>query len=90
MSKQNNWTSEDLEACLKRAFVDKKASYIVVDGHTLRSEFLKESVNYGVEKEWLMRGKDIDEDEILGRGLGQYFAYTYRLTGEGRQYFGLK
>lgn len=85
-----DYTNEDLEASLKRAFADGRADYIIMDGQTMRNQFLVDSVNYGIEKGWLKPGKDIDEDEVLGQGLGQYFAYTYRLTEKGTKYFGVK
>jgi hypothetical protein len=80
---------KDLEDSLRRAFVDKKADFIMVDGHTLQNEFLRESVVLGLEKGLLVQGQPIDEDDRLGRGLGQNYAFTYRLTEEGRKYFGI-
>lgn len=85
-----DYTDKDLEASLKRAFADRGANFIIVDGHTMRNQFLVDGVNYGLEQGWLKPGKDIDEDEILGHGLGQYLAYTYVLTDKGREYFGVK
>ena len=84
-----DWKLEDLEASLKRAFVDNIADYIIMDGHQMRNEFLRDAIAYGLEKGWLHRSKDIDEDESLGKGFGQYFAYTYRLTDEGKKHFAI-
>jgi len=80
---------KEFEASLRRAFVDKKGKSIIVDGHTLRNKFLRECVHYGEGKGWLQRGEDIDEDDVLGPGVGQSLAYTYGLTDKGREYFGI-
>jgi hypothetical protein len=55
----------------------------------LRSEFLRESVVLGLNKGLLVQGQPIDEDDALGRGRGQNYAFTYRLTEEGKKYFGI-
>ena len=81
---------EEFEASFRRAFVEEGADYLEVDGHTLRNKFLRESLQYGVNKGWLQRGEDMDEDDILGPGMGQSLAYTYRLTDEGKRHFGIK
>ena len=81
---------EEFDASLRRAFVDRGANYIQIDGHTLRNEFLRKTLQYGINKDWLQIGEDLDEDDILGKGMGQYLAYTYRLTDEGKEYFGIK
>ena len=78
---------EEFEASLRRAFVDRGADYIQVDGHDLRNEFLRKSLRYGIDEGWLQRGKDLDEDDILGSGEGQSLAYTYRLTDKGKRVF---
>lgn len=85
-----DYTNEDLEASLKRAFADRRADFIIMDGQTMRNQFLVDSVNYGIGQGWLKPGEDIDEDKALGQGLGQYFAYTYRLTEKGAKHFGVK
>ena len=87
---EQDYTKEELEASLKKAFVDCKADSIIVDGHDLRSEFKRQAIIYGEENGLLSRAEDIDEDKIFGRGIGQYFAYTYRLTDKGKEYFGIK
>ncbi len=85
-----SYNEGELEDSLRRAFVDKKAKSIILDGHTARSQFLRDSVNYGLEKGLIKNGQNIDEDEVLGKGMGQYFAFTYVLTEEGKKYFGLE
>ncbi len=82
-----DYTENDLEDSLKRAFVDARADYIILD--TRRNKFLIDGIQYGLDKGWLYKGEDIDEDKILGPGLGQYFAHTFRLTDNGKEYFGL-
>lgn len=86
----NEYNEGELEDSLRRAFVDKKAKSIIMDGHAARSKFLRESVQYGLDKGLIKNGPDIDEDEVLGKGMGQYFAFTYVLTEEGKKYFGLE
>ena len=86
---ENEFQKDELENSLRRAFVDKKAKIIIVDGQTLRSRFLRESISLGLEKGLISQGEPIDEDEILGKGAGQYYALTYELTKRGREYFGI-
>jgi len=90
MAIETKFTKEELEASLKRAFGDGKADYIEMDGHSCRSRFLVESVDYGVNQGWIYRAKDKNEDDVLGAGMGQWSAMTYRLTAKGKKYFGLK
>ena len=78
---------EEFEASLTRTFVDRKADYIIVDGHDLRNKFLRECIQYGIDEGLLYKGEDLDEDDILGSGVGQSLAYTYRLTDKGKEYF---
>jgi len=84
------YDKNELEASLKRAFIGGKADFIIVDGHTLRNKFLREGLQLGLENGLLSQGKDIDEDDLLGKGMGQYLAHTYRLTDKGKEYFNLK
>lgn len=77
----------ELISSLRRAFVERKADFIIADGFALRDQFLRESLQLGLNRGWLCQGKSIDEDRALGAGRGQYSALTYRLTTEGRKYF---
>lgn len=77
---------EVFEAELRREFVDRRAGILIVERHTLRSEFLRESLQYGIDKGWLQRGED--KDDVLGSGMGQ--CLSYGLTGEGKKHFGIK
>ena len=89
MEQEKKFEVGELEASLKRAFLDGKADYVIIDGQVLQNRFLRESTQYGINKGWLERGEDIDEDNVLGQGMGQYLAYTYRLTDKGRNHFGI-
>lgn len=66
MEREKAYTDSELEAPLKGCFVDKKANFVLVDGHTLKNRFLTESIQYGLDKGLLVRGDDIDEDENSG------------------------
>ncbi|HLC78274.1 MAG TPA: hypothetical protein VJH92_04060 [Candidatus Nanoarchaeia archaeon] len=76
-----DYTEEDLEDSLRRAFVDRRGESILMDGHEARSEFKRDVVNYGIDKGWLRKERDINES--------QYTAMTYILTGKGKKHFGL-
>ena len=69
---------EDLEASLRRAFVDGKADFIIFDGHTARNEFLRDGVNYGIKQGWLYGTEKNGE---------QWTTIEYRLTDEGKKHF---
>ena len=87
---ERDHSMEELEMSLKRAFVDGKADFIIVDGHDLRSKFKRQVLAYAEEKGFLSRGDDIDEDKNFGEeGIGQYLAYTYKLTDKGKEHFGI-
>lgn len=73
------YQEDELEAALKRAFVERKADFIIVDNRF--EQFLIESAILGREKGWLTE-KFVEVDE-------QYSQYQYRLTDEGRKHFGL-
>jgi hypothetical protein len=71
--------NEEFEASLRRAFVDSKCDFIILDDRHQR--FLIESVNFGVEQGWLKgswAGAD-EQDEHM----------RFRLTKKGQEHFGL-
>lgn len=80
MSKKN-YKDQDLEDSLRRAFVDKGFSSILMDGREYRNKFLRNGINYGINRGWLCVDDNIEES--------QYTAVTYKLTEEGKKYFGL-
>ncbi|HEB47319.1 MAG TPA: hypothetical protein ENI22_02515 [Candidatus Pacearchaeota archaeon] len=71
----------ELEASIRRAFVDNRADFIVFDGHTMRNEFLRDSINYGLEQGLLRKGETIEEE--------QWTTIRYRLSDKGKKYFGI-
>jgi len=73
------FVTEDLEAALRRAFIDKHAKCIVIT--SLHERFQIESAKYGVDRGWL-RGEMDTSDE-------QSSVWICRLTEEGRRHFGL-
>lgn len=73
------YLESDLEASLKRAFVNGKADYIILDSR--RGPFLWAGVKFGMERGWLAeRFVEIDE---------QSSQLQYRLTDEGKRHFGV-
>lgn len=70
---------QEYEDALRRAFVERRADYIVINSR--RQQFQIESANYGVEQGWI-KGEWHDIDE-------QSTAWTGRLTDEGRGHFGI-
>ena len=72
---------DELEDVLKRAFVDKGFPSILVDGHTLRNEFLASAINYGIENDWLRKSGEASDS--------QWTSFSYELTEEGKKYFEL-
>lgn len=73
------YPENELEASLKRAFVDNRADYIILDDR--RERFLIEGAMLGVEKGWLNE-EFVEIDD-------QYSQLRCRLTEEGRKHFGL-
>lgn len=69
----------EFEAALRKAFVAHRADFIFIDSR--RMAFQLASASYGVERGWL-RCRVHNEDE-------QSTWYEYRLTPQGRKYFGL-
>ena len=76
-----NYTENDLEAALKRAFVDKGFEAILIDGWIARNEFLNAGIHYGINQGWLKKDSEINES--------QYTAINYALTDKGKEHFGL-
>ena len=74
------YPEQELEASLKRAFVDGKADYVVICSR--RDRFLLESAMFGVLNNWLSEElKELDE---------QSSELRFRLTEEGKKHFGVK
>ena len=82
MSKERDYTDKDLEDSLRRAFVDKKFPSILMDGHEARNEFLRDALNYGINRGLLCVGEQINKS--------QYTAVNYVLTDQGKKHFGLE
>jgi uncharacterized protein YbdZ (MbtH family) len=75
----SDWCNSDLEAALRRAFVDHSADYIIITNR--REQFQIESANYGIDQGWL-NSEWVERDE-------QSAAFVCRLTAEGKKHFGL-
>ncbi len=87
-----DYPPSELEAALKRAFVDRRQEAIFIDGHELcHKPFIRESFFYGQRKGWLVpAAKLVDPVERVEPGLGQYEGWAYKLSEAGRKYFGLE
>jgi hypothetical protein len=70
----------EYEGALRRAFVEKRADYIVLTSR--RERFQAEAMNYGINQGWL-KGEWDERDE-------QSTAFVCRLTFAGRMHFGLE
>lgn len=70
---------QEFEASLRRAFVDRRANYIVLVDR--RSEFLHASVAYGQDRGWL--------SQATVAGYDQSEEWRFRLTSEGKAHFGV-
>ena len=77
-----DFDTTDLEASLRRAFVDRKFQTILYDGHTARNSFLRQSMDYGIELGWLFVESEVNES--------QYTAQNLALTDEGKKHFCLE
>lgn len=76
-----DYPNSDLEASLKRAFVNKGFDSILMDGRVAQNEFLRDGVNYGIKQGWLKLDHETNES--------QYTAMAYVLTAKGKKHFGL-
>jgi len=83
---------KNFEASLRRAFVNRKADYLIVEAYTLKREYIRECIRYGLNNGFLYRGKDITEEDVLDLdpAQDQYLAYTYSLSSKGKKHFGLE
>lgn len=76
------WDESELEAALKRAFVDNSLKSIGIDGHDVRfNKFRVDGINYGLDKGWLNYMGD-EEDS-------QWTVMVYELSNKGKKHFGL-
>ena len=75
-----NYPVEELEASLKRAFVDHEADFIILESR--REQFQLESAAYGQKQGWLGPIQEVGPDE-------QSLVWTLRLTEKGKEHFGL-
>jgi hypothetical protein len=71
---------QEFEASLRRAFVDHRADFIIIDDR--RQRFRGESATFGEERGWL-NGRLVQLDD-------QTSEIRYRLTESGRAHFGLE
>ena len=83
MAGERQYSEAELDAALRRAFVDGRAEFIQVDGHDMRSSFLRAGLQHGLNKGLLKRDERFDVNE------DQYTSLAYSLTKEGRNHFGL-
>lgn len=70
---------EEYEASLRRAFVDGRADYIILNDR--RQQFLIECAAWGQQKGWLGPVEEL--------GDSQSTEWHLRLTLEGKRHFGL-
>jgi len=82
MLEGKDYTEQDLDDSLRRAFVENGFESILIDGHEVRSDFKRDGVHYGVNQGWLCKGEEINES--------QYTAINYKLTSEGKKHFGIE
>ena len=70
---------------LKRIFVYRGADYFIVDTVGSRKSPLKVSLKYGIDNGLLVRETELNDDTFFEDGM-----YIYRLTNNGKKYFGVK
>lgn len=75
---------EELEASLRRAFVDQRADFIILD--SAHQKFLIESALFGFNQGWLT--EKVNEPPPWPSQDGA--SIEYRLTEAGRKHFGLE
>lgn len=73
------YTTIDLEGALRRAFVNHKADFILIEWNS-RANYLNASLELGLNNCWL----ELDEDNS-----GMHQRLAYKLTEDGKKYFGL-
>ena len=73
------YTNEEFEDSLRRAFVERRADFIVITSR--RERFQIGAANYGVDQGWLVGRMDTRDE--------QSSAWVCRLTDKGREYFGV-
>ena len=71
-------TPTEMEAMIRKAFVDGKADCIVITSRREQTQIL--TVNYGITQGWLDAEWDTSDEQST--------AYVARLTPLGRKYFG--
>jgi hypothetical protein len=81
MPQKYHYLKSELEDSLRRAFANEEADYILVDGNTIRNEFLREGLHLAQSEGWLDNGEETGDE--------QYTAFKYRLTDKGKEHFGL-
>lgn len=74
-----DYTPEEFEESLKRAFVTYKADYVYLDSSMTGQRFRAAGVAWAVDKGWMRHDTTRDE--------GQSEIYTFRLTDEGKTHF---
>ena len=80
MTDREDYSKDELEGALKRAFVDHRADFVIIDSR--RQQFLIASAQLGKDNGWLFE-EFVQYDE-------QSSALHYRLTDKGKEHFGLK
>lgn len=76
----SDYAESELEGALRRAFVDHRADFIVIDSR--KQVFQIASADLGINRGWL-KGEWHEEDE-------QSTALVCRLTPKGRKHFGMQ
>ena len=80
-----DWTVGELEEKLIN-FFKKHGPNAQIKIDSCIQRFQTDSVNYWTSKDYLEYSHEWNEDEILGKGLGQATALFYKLTSQGKKY----
>ncbi len=72
-----NYTFQEFEEAFRKSFLEGKVEIIGIDGNSMRSDFLREAINYGLKEELICFDGE--------GGDSQWTVLYYRLTDKGRE-----
>jgi hypothetical protein len=85
--KKNDWTEQELDDALRKAFGNNLDGTIFIDGHELRSEFKRAGLRYGLDQGYL---EETEDPNLIPHSDDQYTVIYYGLTEKGKVHFDVR
>ena len=90
LEKKTEHERRHFERALRRVFVHNKSDSLIVNGRTLKNEYVRKGIKSWLEEGLLYEGKNVNRGNVQSFSREKYSKHTYRLSDKGRVYLGIK